>query len=109
REGSVPIFRPRPRISTGNEVKLIDLVDTELKQPGGNQLLPDFVQGVGGVEGRDEIAPKHWRCALGMLIHQPDRRLRVRRSKQIDDQDWTIRLDTFRNRSPERHRIRNVM
>ena len=90
-------------------MELINLLDPELRQTGGNGLLPDFIQRVGRVKRSKKIAPEHGRRFLRMLIHKTKRRLGVGRPKQINDQYGTTRLYAFRSRSPERDRIQKMV
>ena len=90
-------------------MEFINLLHPELRQTGGDQLPPDFVQRVSRVKRSEKIAPEHGRRIFRMVIHKTNRRLRIGRPKQIDDQYWTTWLYAFRSRSPERDGIQEMV
>src|ERR1051326_9223597 len=47
---------PRSRVTPRNQVQDIDLFDLEMRQPGGNQLLPDFIDGVSRMQRRRKVS-----------------------------------------------------
>jgi hypothetical protein len=58
---------------------LVDLIDVEPGQAGGNQLPADFIDRIRRVKRRDEIPLQHRGRVLGVFIHQADGPLVVRR------------------------------
>ena len=79
---------------------LVDLIDVEPGQAGGNQLPANFIDGIRRVKRCDEIPLQHRRCVLGVFIYQQYGRIVVRRPEQIDDQNRRTGLNAFRSGSP---------